>query len=115
MKFNFKHVVEEYRLAVSIVAAIVLVLLMTALSVALYIRDGTSRLDLSRPGYESVRDQIDRSGSLPSFSSNGPVDAASVQEFQKLYDEQTKKLDHFSSFQEKTLEDNQILETPRPQ
>lgn len=115
MGVNFKKLFKEYRLAVSIIGAILLVLLMTALSVALYIRDGTSRLDLSRPGYEGVRGQVEKKESFPAFSSTGPIDAASVKEFQKLYKKQTDTLNHFSSFKEKTLEDNQLLVAPRPQ
>lgn len=115
MTFSFKHLLKEYRLAASIIGAILIVLLMTALSVTLYIRDGTSRLDLSRPGYEGVRGQVEKTDSFPAFSSNGPVDAASIKKFQKLYKKQTDKLNHFSSFKEKTLEDNQLLAAPRPQ
>ena len=115
MNFSFKHFVVEYRLAAAIIVAIILVLLMTLLSVSLYIRDGTSRLDLSRPGYEGVRGQIEKTDSFPAFSSTGPVDAASVEEFQKLYNDQTSKLNHFSSFQESTLEDEQLLAAPKPQ
>jgi len=115
MNLHFKHFVHEYRLAAAIIVAIILVLLMTVLSVALYIRDGTSRLDLSRPGYEGVRGQIEKTDSFPAFSSTGPVDASSVKKFQKLYNKQTEKLNHFSSFQENTLEDEQLLAAPRPQ
>ncbi len=115
MNINLKHIIKEYRLAASIFAAIVIVLLMTALSISLYIRDGTSRLDLSRPGYEGVRSQVEKTESFPAFSSNGPVDAVSVKEFQDLYKRQIDKLNHFSTFQEKTLEDNQLLAAPQPQ
>lgn len=115
MTFNLKHFLKEYRLAASILGAILIVLILSALSIALYIRDGTARLDLSRPGYESVRGQIEKDTSFPEFSANGPVDAKSIKQFQKLYQQQVEKLDHFSNFKEKTLEDNQLLAAPRSQ
>lgn len=115
MTFSLKHILKEYRLATSILGAILIVLVLSALSITLYIRDGTARLDLSRPGYESVRGQIEKDTSFPEFSANGPVDTGALKQFQKLYKQQTDKLNHFSSFQEKTLEDEQLLASPRPQ
>ncbi len=56
-----KKVVDEYKLIFAITSAIIVCFVLTAVSLLLYGLTGTSKVDLSRPGYELARKKIDRS------------------------------------------------------
>ena len=72
---------------------------MTTISVIMYNSSGAAQLDLSRPGYLSVSDQVVETDQIDTYSSTGPVNEESIKEFMKLYDEQAakaKKVDAFN-------------------
>ena len=46
-----RRFLEAHRLPIAIGIAVSVALLMTVISISLYIRSGAPRLDLSRPGY----------------------------------------------------------------
>lgn len=67
-----------------IVIGISLFLVYVALS--LYASSGTLQLDLSRPGYDSAREEaVKGSEVFKGFSADGPINAASLDEFEELY------------------------------
>lgn len=108
---NFRATIERHRFPFAIAAVVAIALLMTAVSLSLYITSGTSRLDLSRPGYEQVRKDVKPSPE-DSFSSDGPVDKASLNEFQKLYDARRTNLNELGDFKSTTLDDNSLKLEP---
>lgn len=108
-KFFFAH-----RLTVAIGLAIVIALLMTTLSVSLYIRSGASRLDLSRPGYEKVREQVTTDNESDTFSPSGPMNVEVVDQFQSLYTKKRAAIGKLDPFSPSVLDDDSIrlLNTP---
>jgi hypothetical protein len=93
------------KIAMALLVAISLALFMTVLSVTIYISSGVSTLDLSRPGYERVREQIGESGPTESFSSNGPLTPEVVDEFLELYDGNIERLENTNDFSDTNLKD----------
>lgn len=65
-------------------------MLLVAVALGLYVSSGTEQLDLSRPGYASIRKQAQNTDSFQGFNASGPVDKAALDEFDKLYSEQLK-------------------------
>ena len=102
-----KRFVARHRLPFAIFLVIVIALLMTAISMSLYISSGTSSLDLSRPGYKQVREQVVVQSS-ESFDSNGPMDQTTVTTFKKMFDSQKKSLENLGDFNDTSLDDTSL-------
>lgn len=105
---TFEALAQRYGLAFGIAIAILIALLLTVVSMTLYFIGGTSKLDLSRPGYESVRKQIRHNDKDESFSANGTLDGKVIKDFLRLYDQETKDLQHYNAFDGNTLDDAQL-------
>ena len=51
----------DHRFAFFIASCIIVAIVMTGISLVLYQRSGAMKLDMSRPGYESVRTEVEKS------------------------------------------------------
>lgn len=107
---------SRHRFIVLLVAAILISLVLTAVSLAIYNSSGAAQLDLSRPGYRSVSDQVEQDTTFKEFSSSGPIDKDTLQQFLQQYDERAAKakaVDAFSGdpLNAKTLEFNNPTDT----
>lgn len=87
---------------------IVVSLGLVAISLRLYNSSGAAQLDLSRPGYQSVRDQANHSSDFTGFPSTGELDAEAIDEFRRLYDEQLKEVTAHESFGGEVLSDEAL-------
>jgi hypothetical protein len=88
----------------SIVVAILLVLV----SMALYASSGAAQLDLSRPGYKSVQNKVDQTDTFESFPETGSVNKSTLDQFQKIYDRQSKQVDNSDAFSSSALGDQAL-------
>lgn len=74
------------RFTMLIIGSISIALLLVVISLFLYVSSGTAQVDLSRPGYSSVRDEVSEgNGDFTGFPSTGPIDKESLAQFEKLY------------------------------
>jgi hypothetical protein len=89
---------QRHRFVVLIMLTIVISLFLVGVALALYASSGAAQLDLSRPGYTSVREQAVRSDSFEGFSASGSVDKGTLDDFRKLYADQAEKATNFDSF-----------------
>jgi hypothetical protein len=65
----------------------------------IYNISGTAQLDLSRPGYISVRSQVDSSdGDFQTYPSNGTINKNIINDFKDLYNKQAKKIKAVDAF-----------------
>lgn len=100
---------NRYKLLFAISSAIFVALALTAVSVFLYIITGTSKLDLSRPGYEGVREKVKQDNTDEnSFGPNGALDDKTMKEFIDEYKKQSQRLSGYDAFNPKILDDNQL-------
>ncbi len=100
---------SSYKLAFAIGGAIVGCLLLTYFSVLLYSITGTGRLDLSRPGYEGVRQRVDRTPpSTVGFNATGALNAKVIENYLIQYNKQSQTLSHYDAFDPKLLDDAQL-------
>lgn len=99
---------ERHRFAVMITGSILIALGLVGVALALYWSSGAAQLDLSRPGYVSVREKVTQTGQFEDFSASGAVDAAAISQFRKLYDEQAKAATSVDSFGGDILSDQAL-------
>lgn len=105
---------ERHRFAVMIVGSIIIALALVSVALALYSSSGAAQLDLSRPGYVSVREKITQTEQFEGFSASGAVNAEALEQFRKIYDEQAKAATSVDSFGGDILSD-QALSIDNPE
>jgi hypothetical protein len=89
---------QQHRFMLLIVFTIIIALFLVGISLALYNTSGTAQLDLSRPGFQSVREQASQSGNFNSFPSTGTLDQSALNQFRTLYDKQVKQVTAVDGF-----------------
>lgn len=89
---------DEHRFMILIAGTILIAIVMVSISIVIYNVSGSAQLDLSRPGYRSVSDKVDRDDPVTEFSAFGPVNKDTVNDFTKIYDEQAKKAKAVDAF-----------------
>lgn len=103
----------RHKLLHLVMVSIAVALLLVMIAMGLYVSNGTEQLDISRPGYSAVQDQVDQSGTFVSFSADGPVNSIVIDQFLKLYDEQTTRVDSSEIFLSTAISD-EALEIDAP-
>ena len=88
----------KHRFFLLISGAIFISLILVIVSMVIYSTSGSVQLDLSRPGYQSVSNQVVRRDSIESFSSSGTMNLEVVESFIELYDEQAAKAKAVDAF-----------------
>lgn len=89
---------DEHRFLLLIVGTMIISIVLVSVSIFIYKVSGASQLDLSRPGYQSVSDKVDRTDPVTDYSAFGPVNKDTVNDFTKLYDEQAAKAKAVDAF-----------------
>jgi len=89
---------DQHRFLLLITGTILIAIIMVIVSLVMYNVSGSAQLDLSRPGYTSVSDKVDRTNEITDYSAFGPVNKDTVKEFTNLYDEQAKKAKAVDAF-----------------
>lgn len=117
MNFNltwerFRELIERHRIIYGIVFALIAAMLLTAVSMALYVSSGASRLDLSRPGYESARTKVSQSPYEDDFSATGPINSDVANDFQKRFTTHRDKLNKLDTFGTNALDDTELQIAP---
>lgn len=103
------------QLLIFIGCSIVIAFLLVLVSMALYASSGAAQLDLSRPGYKSVQNEVSRDDTFESFPATGTVTNDTLKQFLDLYNRQTKSVDSNGSFTADTLGDQALgIDAPTP-
>lgn len=89
---------QQHKFMVLVGMTIIVALALVSVSLWLYNSSGAAQLDLSRPGYQDVRDQAKQSKDFTGFSSTGAIDKEALDEFRRLYDEQLEEATAVESF-----------------
>ena len=102
------RIVSVPKLPLALTGAVVIALILTAVSVSWYTLDGSSKLDLSRPGYERERIEVRTTDTLKTYDTTSPVDQGTFDTFLKEFDDRSKELNGYGSFGDGALDDNDI-------
>lgn len=95
-----------------LVVVIMITVIMTSISMTLYVYSGASGLDLSRPAFEKARKRVQtdnenaKSGS--DFSPSGELKAKDIDEFTTLFNGQKDRLDKMGRYDEVVLSDEYL-------
>lgn len=89
---------RQHRLSLLLVLTVGIAVLMTCISVFIYSTSGAAQLDLSRPGYKSVSNKVEKDDTITGYSSSGPVNKDSIQEFMRLFNDQASKAKAVDAF-----------------
>lgn len=87
---------------------VMIALIMTSISMTLYVLSGASGLDLSRPGFSTTRTTLSSGTDDTTFDSAGALDQSDVDQFKTMYQKQRKKLREIGSFNDSTLSDESL-------
>lgn len=99
---------SQHRFFLLIAGAILIALFLVSIALSLYHSDGAAQLDLSRPGYQSVRDKVEKNTSSEAFSATGPLDEASLDEFRAKYQKQADRVKQTEGFSPEALSDRAL-------
>jgi hypothetical protein len=89
---------DQHRFLLLVGLTIIVSIILVSISMVIYNVSGSAQLDLSRPGYQSVSDQVERIDEIQDYSALGPVNKTTVGEFTKLYDAQAAKAKAVDAF-----------------
>lgn len=104
---------HKNKLVLFVVGSIILALILVVISMTLYTSSGTAQLDLSRPGYQSVQDKVERSDMFKEFPSTGDIDRKTLEEFRKLYDKQVQQVTASDAFSVGVMSNQSLgIDTP---
>lgn len=97
-QIEIKEVIKGHQFGLMIVIAIFIASVLVFISMLLYYSSGTAQLDLSRPGYISIRDQIDNSDDLQNYPNTGVITTAVLAEFKLLFNQKVSKIESVDTF-----------------
>lgn len=110
-----EHGWRQHLFLLMVGAAVLISLFLVGVALALYASSGAAQLDLSRPGYQSVRNQAGQNGSFDGFSASGELDPAALEQFRKLYEERAQQATSVDSFGGNVLSNESLsIDPPRP-
>lgn len=89
---------DQHRYLLMVVITIIAASCLVVISMTVYNLSGAAQLDLSRPGYQSVSNKVDRTNDIDDYSALGPVNKTTVEEFTKLYDTHATKAKAVDAF-----------------
>ncbi len=99
----------EHQLFMFTLIALIIAGILTLIGLQLYNSSGAAKLDLSRPGYVTVRESVDdNSENDEPFSASGNLDKAAVKDFQGRWTNLSGSLDKMGGFQAETLSDENL-------
>ena len=88
----------EHRFLLLIIATIIIATILVCISIVIYNVSGSAQLDLSRPGYQSVSNKVDRTDPVTDYSAFGPINKGTVNDFTTIYDQQANKAKNVDAF-----------------
>lgn len=96
---------HQFLVAMALVVGITTVL--TTISMTLYIQSGASGLDLSRPGFVSSRDDLQKDSSTQ-FKSTGELNESDIKTFREIFERQRTILNSLSDFDDDAISDESL-------
>lgn len=99
---------NDHRLAIMIAGAITASLVLVGVSLWLYDSSGAAQLDLSRPGYSSVRDQARPDDRIDTFPSTGAITEETLAEFEGMFSRYADEATAVDAFGGDVLSDEQL-------
>ena len=91
--------IHKHNFLVFISLSILISAVVVYISLQMYNSSGAAQLDLSRPGYVSVRSKVDTSDSdYETYSANGPMNKGVIDNFKEQFKKQAQKIEAVDAF-----------------
>jgi len=90
---------DKHRFLIFITGSMIISVFIVIVSMTMYNGSGAAQLDLSRPGYVSVRSQATAGdGYLKVYPADGEINANEINNFKSIFNSQVKKLKAIDAF-----------------
>lgn len=111
---SVKNFVLAHQFLFFIIFCIVIAFVMTMISLQLYRHSGAMRLDMSRPGYESVRSEVEKSRDDQPYSATGELNEAAIDDFNNRVDHYKQELENLGTYDNSIISDENLnlVDTP---
>jgi hypothetical protein len=109
---RIQEIIGRHRIIYGVIGALLVAMLLTAVSMALYISSGASRLDLSRPGYEHARSDVQKAADEDAFSATGPMNSSVANDFQARFSRHRATLNKLDTYGTDALDDAELQIAP---
>ena len=107
---------HDHRLAIMIMGAIIVSLVLVVISMRIYENSGAAQLDLSRPGYSSVRDQARSNETIDAFPDDGELNHKTLDEFDELFGQYADEATAVDAFGGDVLGESELgIDAPKEQ
>ncbi|MCX6728264.1 MAG: hypothetical protein NTV39_00625 [Candidatus Saccharibacteria bacterium] len=94
-----KSFIHKHNFLVFITLSLLISAVVVYVSMQMYNSSGAAQLDLSRPGYVSVRSQVDTSDNdFPTYPANGEMNKGAIDDFRALFKKQAQKIEAVDAF-----------------
>jgi len=91
--------VNKHSFKIFITTSIIISFIIVNISMFLYYGSGAAQLDLSRPGYQDVRDKIEvDDGEFYDYPDSGPMNDTVIDDFKVLYEKYVRKVKLIDAF-----------------
>lgn len=96
------------RFVILIGSSILVALFLVMVALALYGFSGAAQVDLSRPGYSGIRNQISDTQEPTAFPSSGSIDKDVLDNYEKLYNKTADQVTAVEAFGSGALSDETL-------
>jgi hypothetical protein len=96
------------RFVILIGSSILVALFLVMIALALYGFSGAAQVDLSRPGYSGIRNQISDTQEPTAFPSSGSIDKDVLDNYEKLYNKTADQVTAVEAFESGALSDEAL-------
>lgn len=107
-KRSIRQVLGAHQFACFIALCAVIAGAMTVISLELYRRSGAMKLDMSRPGYEKVRTEVEKSSDDQPYDSSGVLTDEALQDFENRIKKYQDELDNLGQYDNSIISDKSL-------
>ena len=107
-KRSIRQVLGAHQFACFITLCVVIAGVMTVISLELYRRSGAMKLDMSRPGYEKVRTEVEKSSDDQPYDSSGALTDEALQDFENRVKKYQDELDNLGQYDNSIISDESL-------
>lgn len=107
-KRSIRQVLGAHQFACFITLCVVIAGAMTVISLELYRRSGAMKLDMSRPGYEKVRTEVEKSSDDQPYDSSGALTDEALQDFENRIKKYQDELDNLGQYDNSIISDESL-------
>jgi hypothetical protein len=88
----------QNRFVLLIVLSIIVTVILVVTGMELYNSSGAAQIDMSRPGYQDVRGQVDNGNGVENYSSSGEINQQIIDDFLSDYSKEATKIQSVDAF-----------------